>query len=545
MNFLSKITTVLVLALTIGTSVQAQTHYTSNSIGIQFGTTSSYADIRSHQYFRAWNTGGKNEYQPYFGVNGLHMFSHVLGIMADDNMGSVQGVMYNRNTTANGHAQTEDFGLYQRLGFHYQIYSKTNYADASVNLYINFSNLGWFTKLANNKNANMRKWGMYGYAGIGMVTYHAEVHALNTGDEANLQAKDIFYLHGKMDNSSNLFNVADWVFPTGLGVKYHLSNCVDLGLEASLRFTATDKFDAVVDNTMKSAYDPKTGYATPVVTGTTTLATGSYQGYAYDKYATLGLKVSYKLNCCKPGHQNIEWHDPQEAILKNVDAEMSKLKQLWNDSDKDGVSDAFDKEPNTPAGVRVDGAGQALDVDGDGVPDYKDDELFSPKGSSVSDKGVAVDSDGDGVPDVTDMEPNSKAGSLVNFRGITIGQRDVTAVSTSSKEDKPLFMFPSIYFELNSAEIRPQYNDLLSDVARDLIKYQDVKINIFGNCDVRGDNKLNDDLGRRRADAVSNYLKKQFNISADKIVIVETLGKKQPISNQHRPNRRVDILLAK
>ncbi len=530
--------------LVVAAHANAQMQYTSNAIGLQFGTTSPLTDIRSHDYFRTFATGPstsrRSEYKPYFCLNALHMFSHVWGIYADANMGTVQGIMSNRDIQGKGYS-TEDYALYQRLGFHYQIYSKTNFADASVNLYINFSNLGWFTKLANNKNAKMRRWGLYGYAGVGMVTYHAEVHALNPADEANLQANDIYYLHGKMSSKSGLFNTSDLEFPTALGFKYHLSNAIDLGIEASLRFTNTDKFDAVADNVAKT-YGAN-GQATIIKSGNNALPTSAYQGYANDKYALIGLKVSYKLGCCKPGHQNIEWHDPQEAMMKSMDAEMGKLKSLFNDSDKDGVSDAFDKEPNTPAGVRVDGAGQALDVDGDGVPDYKDDEPFSPKGASVNETGVAVDSDNDGVPDVKDLEPNSKPGALVNFRGITIGQRDAAPLA-SAKEDKPLFIFPSVYFDLNSNEIRPQYFDVLSDAARSLIKYPDVKIDIFGNCDVRGNDAINNDLGRRRADAVANYLKKNFNISADRIKIVETLGKQHPISNQHRPNRRVDILLA-
>ncbi len=541
MKYYLKSSIVAVFGLLFALQSNAQMRYTSNSIGLQFGTTSPYTDIRSHQYFRTLNTSGKSEFQPYIGLNALHMFSHVLGIYADANFGIVQGVMSDRDKRGSGYDYlTEDYALYQRLGFHYQIYSKTTFADASLNMYINFSNLGWFTKLANNKNAPMRKWGIYGYAGVGLVTYHAEVHSLGASDEAKLQAKDIYYLHGIMTNSTGLFKVTDLVFPTALGFKYHLSNAIDLGIEASLRFTSTDKFDAVVDNAPRTYGANFQGTSTP--SGGSTLATSRYQGYAYDKYAFLGFKVSYKLGDCKPGNQNIEWHDPQEAMMKSMDAEMGKLKSLFNDSDKDGVSDAFDKEPNTPAGVRVDGAGQALDVDGDGVPDYKDDEPFSPKGASVNETGVAVDSDNDGVPDVKDLEPNSKSGALVNFRGITIGQRDAAPVA--AKEDKPLFIFPSIYFDLSSNEIRPQYADVLSDAARSLIKYPDIKIDIFGNCDVRGNDALNNDLGRRRAEAVANYLKKNFNISADRIKIVETLGKQHPISNQHRPNRRVDILLA-
>ena len=60
------------------------------------------------------------------------------------------------------------------------------------------------------------------------------------------------------------------------------------------------------------------------------------------------------------------------------------------DADGDGVTDQFDMEPNTPAGVPVDVRGVAKDTDGDGVPDYKDKELLTPQ------KCFPVDADGVG-----------------------------------------------------------------------------------------------------------------------------------------------------
>ncbi len=541
---LTKLALLLTFVVMLMNGVSAQTQYTANSFGLQIATTSPYTDVRSHNIMRSWNTGGKGEYKPYIGVHALHMLSHVWGIYADAGYGVLQGVMNNRDKRGSGHDYaTEDYDLYQRLGFTRQIYAKTQFADASVNLYMNISNLGWMTRLANNKNASMRKWGIYGYAGVGMITFaagkdapnNAIINALYASDQAVIKSEESYLHGGAVSTKKGLFHTSELIFPTALGFKYHLSNSIDLSLEATYRFTTTDKLDGLVDNAIPAPSNPKA-----------IVSLSRYQGYANDKYAMLGLKISYKLKCCKPGYNNIEWHDPQEAILRNVDAEMAKLKSLLSDSDKDGVSDAFDKEPNTPAGVRVDGAGQALDVDGDGVADYKDDQPFSPKGATVNpENGVAVDSDNDGVPDVIDLEPNSKSGALVNFRGVTIGQREgATATSTATASDKPLFIFPSVYFDLNSNEIRPQYYDVLSDAARSLIKYPDVKVDIFGNCDVRGGDQLNNDLGKRRAEAVANYLKKNFNISADRIKIVETLGKTHPISNQHRPNRRVDILLA-
>ena len=61
--------------------------------------------------------------------------------------------------------------------------------------------------------------------------------------------------------------------------------------------------------------------------------------------------------------------------LKNKTAANSKCD---NDADGDGISDCFDRCPNTPGGVSVDSHGCPFDTDGDGVPDYKDKQLITP-----------------------------------------------------------------------------------------------------------------------------------------------------------------------
>ena len=62
------------------------------------------------------------------------------------------------------------------------------------------------------------------------------------------------------------------------------------------------------------------------------------------------------------------------------------------------VSDSFDKSPNTPIGVSVDGSGTALDVDMDNISDYRDADPFSNRGAQVDENGVELDDDKDGVP---------------------------------------------------------------------------------------------------------------------------------------------------
>ena len=99
------------------------------------------------------------------------------------------------------------------------------------------------------------------------------------------------------------------------------------------------------------------------------------------------------------------------------------------DSDKDGVADAADQCPGTPAGAKVGANGCAVDVDsdGDGVPDGRDKCAGTAKGASVDANGcVAVaDVDGDGVSDAADMCPGTAAGVKVLSNGCeTDGDND-------------------------------------------------------------------------------------------------------------------------
>ena len=57
---------------------------------------------------------------------------------------------------------------------------------------------------------------------------------------------------------------------------------------------------------------------------------------------------------------------------------------MLKDSDGDGVPDYLDKEPNTPAGARVNSAGTTLDSDGDGTPDHMDNCPFQPGPASTN-----------------------------------------------------------------------------------------------------------------------------------------------------------------
>jgi outer membrane protein OmpA-like peptidoglycan-associated protein len=103
---------------------------------------------------------------------------------------------------------------------------------------------------------------------------------------------------------------------------------------------------------------------------------------------------------------------------------------------------------------------------------------------------------------------------------------------------------PSIFFDLNSAEVNPKYNETLATIALILKNNPDITLNIIGNCDFRSSADYNIKLGKRRAEAVKKHLIRKYKVDSKRLQI-ESLGKNDPITNQdHRMNRRVDFQVA-
>ncbi|SMO58686.1 OmpA family protein [Solitalea koreensis] len=132
--------------------------------------------------------------------------------------------------------------------------------------------------------------------------------------------------------------------PVGGGIKFKLSQGTNLELGYSMNFLDADNLDARwLNGTSKDKW--------------------SY-GYA-------GLSFAFG-----KGKENLDWVNPNAlmydelkdnelrnevaALKSRVAATEGDVANLKKDSDGDGVSDVFDKEPNTPAGNVVDGAGRTI-----------------------------------------------------------------------------------------------------------------------------------------------------------------------------------------
>ena len=110
----------------------------------------------------------------------------------------------------------------------------------------------------------------------------------------------------------------------------------------------------------------------------------------------------------------------------------------------------------------------------------------------------------------------------------------------------PSVTLRTITFEFGSARLEPGSIEQLRNlgIALNQLTTAEAKLMIEGHTDKKGTRTYNDELSKRRADAVKDYLVKEMGVSADKL---ETVGKgfSEP-ANPKKPyapeNRRVVVV---
>jgi peptidoglycan-associated lipoprotein len=114
-------------------------------------------------------------------------------------------------------------------------------------------------------------------------------------------------------------------------------------------------------------------------------------------------------------------------------------------------------------------------------------------------------------------------------------------------EDRDKFKGDTVYFDFDSAVIRPAEEAKLQDLAAYFKGNQKVEgLLIEGNCDERGTEKYNLSLGERRALAAREYLG-NLGVDAHRVKTV-TYGASKPVESGHdesswKKNRRDEFIL--
>lgn len=332
----------------------------------------------------------------------------------------------------------------------------TKYNQLSLLGDINFSNL--LRRVDNHSNF---RWALHGYAGIGIQSYDTYLtdHNLLLDQPPKRPAMT---LHQKFDFSSVFYQ-------GGVGLQYKVSRLLDLELRGMYMISGDDEFDAGGDYSFP-VFPPGSGH--PQVDPR--IAYNEINDRKSDNAFTVTLGVSIKLG---KHLSHLRWHDPLQEAYYRANLLESTQKDFVvcekGDLDNDGVCDDWDRQLDTPAGARVDGAGVALDMDLDGVID-------------LYDKCVTVPG-----PPENDGCPITEPAKMSND----------AAVSEINQN------FEGIEFELNSDKIRPTSYAKL-DKAAEIIQTlnQADKFLVVGATDARGSDAYNLKLSQRRAEAVVNYL---------------------------------------
>lgn len=186
-----------------------------------------------------------------------------------------------------------------------------------------------------------------------------------------------------------------------------------------------------------------------------------------------------------------DWIIPvnDDANLLDVNKRIDTVEQLMKDGDQDGIADRLDLQKNTPTGLAVDSKGRFFDVNKNGVAD--------------------------------ELEPNKGVSTTVVQNNNTTSNSDAlkSLVETGSV---------NVFFDVNQEVPNSGSTNTVYDIYQYLVRYPSSKINLVGYADIRGDEKTNIDLSKRRAENIRKLLI-DTGINSDRIeASFEGVDKKYP-----------------
>jgi OOP family OmpA-OmpF porin len=336
-------------------------------------------------------------------------------------------------------------------------------AESKVNVYalVGYDLLLYHTTI----NQQTSSGNIYDYSGIDFTQKRGQIRSALKSLETGTYTTDALFQH----RTPNLNQDPPKWSPrhsldAGAGVAFKLSPRVSLNLEEKL----TMPFDVYL-------------------TGAPVNEEGSkIYGQDIPSYTSIG--INFALGNAAKRMQPLWWVNPLDYAYTELNAphHMKIPTPVLPDADGDGVTDQFDRCPNTPAGVQVDVHGCPLDTDGDGVPDYKDKQLITPTYCQP------VDADGVGkCPDpecCKNIQPACNLGYL-----------------------------PSVMFKGRAVTIPTDAQSNLDNVASQMKQNPNCKVVVTGHAEA---SKASEQLSWDRVNAVITYLTEKEGISGDRLIFV-------------------------
>lgn len=282
-------------------------------------------------------------------------------------------------------------------------------------------------------------------------------------------------------------NIREFYIPVGAGLKFNISQGVNIDLGYQVNFMHSDNLD---------------GYTTG----------GNYDQFSYGHIGlefALGKRSKPQLATHNPvAAMRNEYMMKEQTLQSQIDAERAANQQLRNDLN------------NTNANLNAANANIAK---------------------------ITADADGDGVPDLFDKCPDTPTGTKVDGSGcpLPVNKPDVKVIVTEADKKIVNEAIRNLEFDFGKATIRPKSFPSLDRVA-DLLVSKNFSLKLAGHTDNVGSDDANMKLSKDRAESVKNYLvSKGANPSR---IEATGYGETQPIASNktaagRQKNRRVEFTL--
>ncbi len=440
----------LALALIVSSKTMAQDTLAITSVPKVFSPVSS---------FSTWSFGinagvlaptviaGKNDFTSWkadlgYGAYIKKQIWPAFGIQANFLGGKLKAD--NSRALGNGSAPVSPYTNYETM---------VKYS-GSLNAYWSLANIYWM----NRTNVVQP----YLTAGYGLMGYDVDITSTSGTSRFNPET------------------VHESFIPVGAGLKFGISNNLMLDLGYQMNFVDGDNLDGYRAGPQSDKFSYTHVGLEFALGGKTKPQLSSYNPVA-------ALEADYIA-------RNAALQSELAAERARNAAQMAQMSTDWarfkTDSDGDGVSDFFDKCPNTPSGTQVDGAGCEIKV----------------------------------------------TNTTINPVRVVVTEEDKRVVAEAIR---------NLEFDFGKATIRSSSFASLNRVA-DLLKSKDFSLKLAGHTDNVGSDAANLKLSKDRAESVKSYLVSQ---GANPSRIEATgYGESQPISSNktasgRQNNRRVEFTL--
>ncbi len=279
----------------------------------------------------------------------------------------------------------------------------------------------------------------------------------------------------------------EFVIPTAAGINVKLSRDFDLNAEIVLQnLVSSDKLDAQIS------------------------------GNSNDKYASGNIGISYKFG--KKENHYLAWISSREK--QEFEEKLAKKNKKLIDS----LNNAL---------IQVQNKLRVLDSISNALPQPE------------------ADDDGDGVPNSRDDEPNTPKGNMVNFRGVSIiklkdtvkVEKTKVVLDTVIAKDRELLF--SIYFDFNKSDIRQEDKLKIVEAVKKLKANPEYLMEIRGHADKTGSAQYNEQLSKKRSQAVVDMLTDEFGIDSQRLIRTYSGEDELLSSKDDAINRRVDFIIIK